>query len=338
MFMENPNKKQSYSFRIQPSLLEKIKNYAKATNQTVPEILNEMIEEKVDGLYLTNDYLEERIDTNSIIGLPPLVDIYNNGNYKEFGLFFENNNRVFYEIQRIPNNLDSWTDTDGYTSKKRGTDHEGISFVLAPELITKPEYLENPELLFCCLVPVYFRVSIKKKSIQVKNISFTNALEKIRNSPNIDLMDEFTNNTNLVKDIILGYHNTYKNAIENPDGTFKTKYYTYKDKNQLLLDTFRRLIIELNEATIKINVNVISHLDGATERQTQKAENNILLSDNPYLLNDEIDRLQNENETLQNRVNELESKFNKLNDLIEKSQDPEYRKQVWEDMKDSQKE
>ena len=103
----------------------------------------------------------------------------------------------------------------------------------------------------------------------------------------------------------------------------------------MLLDTFRRLIIELNEATIKINVNVISHLDGATERQTQKAENNILLSDNPYLLNDEIDRLQNENETLQNRVNELETKFNKLNDILE---NPEYRKLIWEDMKDSPKE
>ena len=108
MFMKNPHKKETYSFRIKPDLLENIKNYAKATHQTVPELLNNMIEDKIEGLHLTNDYLKEKIDTVSIIGLPPLVDIYNNGNYREFGLFFDNENRVLYEIQRIPNNLDIW--------------------------------------------------------------------------------------------------------------------------------------------------------------------------------------------------------------------------------------
>ena len=108
MFIENPNKKETYSFRVKPDLLKNIKLYAKATNQTVPEILNELIEETVDGLHLTNDYLENDIATNSIIGLPPLEDIYDNGRYKEFGLFFETENRVFYEIQKVPNNLDIW--------------------------------------------------------------------------------------------------------------------------------------------------------------------------------------------------------------------------------------
>lgn len=108
MFIENPNKKETYSFRVKLDLLKNIKLYAKATNQTVPEILNELIEETVDGLHLTNDYLENDIATNSIIGLPPLEDIYDNGRYKEFGLFFETENRVFYEIQKVPNNLDIW--------------------------------------------------------------------------------------------------------------------------------------------------------------------------------------------------------------------------------------
>lgn len=219
MFIENPNKKESYSFRVKPELLEKIKQYAKATNQTVPEILNDMIEDKVDGLHLTNDYLENKLSFNGVIGLPPLTEIYDNGNYKEFNLFGEKGNRVLYEIQQVPNNLDIWTDKDGFKSNKRGTDHEGLSFILAPELITKPEYLETPDLLLCCLIPVYFTVSInqiRKSTVLVQNISFDKALSKINQAPNIELLDDFTRFTNMVKDLILSYHNKFKNAIENP--------------------------------------------------------------------------------------------------------------------------
>ena len=296
MFIENPNKKESYSFRVKPDLLEKIKNYAKATNQTVPEILNDLIEETVDGLHLTNDYLTSTMDSTNIIGLPPLEDIYNNGNYKEFGLFFENNNRVLYEFQKLPNNLDIWTDKEGYTSNKRGVDHEGISFVLAPELITQPEYLETPEVLLCCLVPVYFKISLKKKTVQVKNISLTSALDKIRASPNMELLDEFTTNTELVKYIIQSYSNRFKNATRNPDGTYFSEGFVYSDKNQLLLDIFNKMIIELNEATIKINVNVLSHKNKAIERNTTKEEllNTTLASGDPVLLWNEIDELKDE--------------------------------------------
>lgn len=313
MFVKNPQQKESYSFRVKPDLLEKIKHYAKATNQTVPKILNNMIEEKVDGLYLTNDYLEETIDSVSIIGLPPLEDMYNNGKYKEFGLFFENKNRVLYEIQKVPNNLDIWTDKEGYTSNKRGVDHEGLSFVLAPELITKPEYLETPELLLCCLVPIYFKISISKRSIQVKNISFNEALDKIRQTPNMELLDEFTKNTQLVTYLINSYYNKYKTATKNPDGTYTAGGFTYSDKNQLLLDIYSKLIIELNEATININVNVINHIDKANERQNEKLERGTSFV---YYSKTEFEKLQEENEALQSKVNELENKFNNLNKLI----------------------
>ena len=323
MYIKNPNKKESYSFRIKPELLESIKQYAKATNQTVPEILNDLIEETVDGLHLTNDYLKSTMNSTNIIGLPPLMDMYNNGNYKEFGLFFDNKNRVLYEFKRLPNNLDSWTEKQGYTSNKRGLDHEGISFVLAPELITKPEYLRTLELVFCCLVPIYFKISIKKKSVQVKNLSFTNALEKIKASPNIELLDEFTQYTNEVKEIIYKYHNVYtKKGFTTPD---------YEN------GIFIRLVNDLKVLSKEINTNIVSHLDGTIERQSKKAENNILLTDNPYILNDEIDRLQNENKTLQNRVNELETKFNKLLEISEKIDNLEERAKIWEELKNDDK-
>ena len=303
MFMKNPHKKETYSFRIKPDLLENIKNYAKATHQTVPELLNNMIEDKIEGLHLTNDYLKEKMGTVSIIGLPPLVDIYNNGNYREFGLFFDNENRVLYEIQRIPNNLDIWDNNKGYTSNKRGTDHEGISFVLAPELITLPEYIKTPELVFCCLIPIYFKVSIKKQSIQVKNISFTNALDKIKNSSSIELMDEFTQYTSQVKEIVNRYSKLANIGYPTPDK--KTKAYI-------------NLINELKELSKTINKNIIPQLDGAKERQHNKLKNNTVLSDNPYLLLDEIDKLKEENQQLREENKEINQTVKELqSELVE---------------------
>lgn len=324
MFIENPNKKESYSFRVKPELLENIKNYAKATQQTVPELLNDMIEEKTKGLHLTNDYLENPLSFNGVIGLPPLIEIYNNGYYKEFNLFTIENNRALYEIQRVPNNLDIWTDKEGYKSDKRGITHEGISFILAPELLTNPEYLENLELLFCCFIPIYFKTNIKsinKSTIAVNNISFDNAFKKINKAPNIELLDKFTRITNTLRDIIIAYSNRFKNAIQNPDGTYSTEHFTYSDKNQLLNDLFNQLKTELSEYSNKVNVDFLNHNDGVIERDST-IKNNILMSDNKFLLA-EIDKLKaelnksnKENEELKETINNIEETQKRLEDLV----------------------
>ena len=336
MFIENPNKKESYSFRVKPELLENIKNYAKATQQTVPELLNDMIEEKTKGLHLTNDYLENPLSFNGVIGLPPLIEIYNNGYYKEFNLFTIENNRALYEIQRVPNNLDIWTDKEGYKSDKRGITHEGISFILAPELLTNPEYLENPELLFCCFIPIYFKTNIKsinKSTIAVNNISFDNAFKKINKAPNIELLDKFTRITNTLRDIIIAYSNRFKNAIQNPDGTYSTEHFTYSDKNQLLNDLFNQLKTELSEYSNKVNVDFLNHNDGVIERDST-IKNNILMSDNKFLLA-EIDKLKaelnksnKENEELKETINNIEETQKRLEDLVLDGIDKDRLKQL----------
>lgn len=343
MFIENPNKKESYSFRVKPDLLEKIKNYANATGQTVPEILNDMIEEKVEGLHLTNDYLENKLNFNGVISLPPLTEIYDNGKYKEFNLFTERSNKVLYEIQRVPNNLDIWTDKEGYKSDQRGVDHEGLSFILAPELITKPEYLETPELLLCCLVPVYFRVNIKqirKSTIAVTNISFDKAFTMINKTNNIELLDDFTRFTSMVKDIIMAYHNRFKNATENPDGTYYAGGFTYNDKTQLLLDLFSRLIIELNEYSINVNTNVLSHYDRAMERATTPEEelknidvgqynqfDTITLLGRVEDLKKENDELKTENKEIKSNLDNLEKQFNDFKRAFIEIDKKEYTKE-----------
>lgn len=320
MYIKNPNKKESYSFRINPELLQKIKDYAKATDQTVPEILNDMIEDKVKDLHLTNDYLENKLSFNGVISLPPLNEIYDNGNYKEFNLFTERSNKVLYEIQRVPNNLDIWTDNEGYKSDKRGVNHEGLSFVLAPELINNPEYLQTPELLFCCLIPIYFKVNInqiRKSTISVTNVSFDKAFKMINHTKNFELLDDFTRFTNMVKDLIVNYSNRFKNAKENPDGTFYCNGYTYSDKHQLLLDLYSKLVIELSEYSINVNVNVLSHYDGTIKRLgTDKDNDNILVSDNPYLLLEELKEKDETIKGLREELDEVKQNQKELKEMI----------------------
>lgn len=320
MYIKNPNKKESYSFRINPELLQKIKDYAKATDQTVPEILNDMIEDKVKDLHLTNDYLENKLSFNGVISLPPLNEIYDNGNYKEFNLFTERNNKVLYEIQRVPNNLDIWTDNEGYKSDKRGVNHEGLSFVLAPELINNPEYLQTPELLFCCLIPIYFKVNInqiRKSTISVTNVSFDKAFKMINHTKNLELLDDYTRFTNMVKDLIVTYSNRFKNAKENPDGTFYCNGYTYSDKHQLLLDLYSKLVIELSEYSINVNVNVLSHYDGTIKRLgTDKDNDNILVSDNPYLLLEELKEKDETIKGLREELDEVKQNQKELKEMI----------------------
>lgn len=321
MFIENPNKKEAYSFRVKPELLDNIKNYAKATNQTVPELLNDMIEEKTKGLHLTNDYLKDTLSFNGVIGLPTLTEIYDNGKYKEFNLFSNDNKKVLYEIQKIPNNLDIWTDSEGYKSDKRGVNHEGISFILAPELITEPDYLENPDLLFCCLIPIYFKVSynsIRQSTIAVTNISWDNAFKKINKAPNIELLDDFTRFTNVVKDLITRYINRLKNATEYPDGTYYTGGFTYSDRNQLLNDIYSKLIIELSEYSINVNVNVLSHFDGSIKRDNS-IQKDILMSDNEFLLHSEIDKLKAELDKSNKEKEELKESLSKENEELKET-------------------
>ena len=303
MFIENPHKKETYSFRVKPELLKNIKLYAKATEQTVPEILNNLIEEKTKGLHLTNDYLENSTFSGIEISLPPLMEMYNNGTYyKEYDLT-SSNSEVVYQIKKVPNNLDKWTNK-GYKSNKLGVDHEGISFLLAPELIITPDYLENSDLLKCCLIPIYFQIEIRPniKTIKVKNIGLRNCFLKIKQASNIELLNKYNNIVGEVKDIIYKYYNiTINGDYPTPDHKIRT---------------YNNLIRDLEELSKTINIDFTSQLDEAIKKQTQKLENNILLTDNPYILNNEIDNLKIELEKNNKEKEELKENIVKMEATI----------------------
>lgn len=322
MFIENPNKKTTYSFRVKPDLLEDIKLYAKATKTTVPELLNNMIDEKVEDLHLTNDYLDSKLDFNRVLSLPSLTEMYNDGNYKEYNLFNCNAGGSLYEIEKLPNNLDIWTDDKGYTSNKRGVDHEGLSFVLAPELITKSEYLENPDLLLCCLVPIYFKVSInsiRASTVAVKNISLENALKMINQAPDIGLLDKFTNFTFMVKEECKRFKIILDSARENPDGSYYAGGTGYAHKQLLLMDLWAKLILHLEEYSKEINTDIVKHEDKVIERETER-ENNT----EKYTMSELIEKLEEANEfnfELNEKdkvIEELQTELDEVKDKQEK--------------------
>ena len=311
MLLKNPNKnnKVSYSFRISPELLEKIKQYAKATNQTVPEILNNMIENKIKNLQLTNDYLNIPLSFNGVFQLPNLIDLYNDGNYKEFSLFSNdyNNNFRLYKIKQVPNNLDIWTDTEGYKSNKRGVTHEGLSFLLATDLITSPEYLENPDLLLCCLVPIYFKVvfnSFRNSTVEIRNISFKNAFKKISQTENINLLNDFINFIADIEAIICRYCIILKNAQKNQD-KYIVAGITFDNKTNLSYYLLDRLINELEEYSQKININILNYYNEISNDENKTVKANLTLWE-------EIENTKKEIDKKNKVITELEAELKEL--------------------------
>ena len=314
MFIENPHKKTTYSFRIKPDLLEDIKAYAKATNTTVPELLNTMIEEKVEDLHLTNDYLDINLDCR-FISLPSLTEMYNNGEYKEFDLFNEVNSSVIYEIQKVPNNLDVWGYDKGYRSIRVGTKHEGISFVLAPELITKPEYLENPDLLLCCLIPIHV-ILAGDNSITLRNRSLKEAFQEIEVSENSKLLSDFKELIKMVETAIRVFTSDLKEAKRNPDGTYNTGGATNSFKQTFLKDSQYKLISELELYCEGINTDIVKYVVNLDENGIDGEPNEPLLDTS--LFTEEITKTREEIKEKDKVIEELQAELDEVKEKQEK--------------------
>lgn len=302
MYIENPNKKVSYSFRIKPETLEDLKIYAKATNNTVPEILNQLITDKLDGVTLTNDYLNHFKDQT--ITVPDLQQIYDNTNTVETLEVMDLQNPFIkgtvFKVKRIPNNLDIWDKTDnllnqhGYTSYNYpNTIHEGIEFVLAPELL-KPKHITNDtvqdQLLLenSILLPIWFRVNFNN-TVTIELITFREAIEKVRQANNFTLMDKLSHFKVQTDQVINEVLN------ETPDS-----------------QVYNMLLQELSKLTRVINTgNIIVKTT---------PEGKIQFDDTPvqFFTDNSVTELKEENQALTKRINELENRLDSILKQIEK--------------------
>ena len=344
MFIENPHKKESYSFRVKPDLLENIKLYAKATNQTVPEILNDMIEDKVNGLLLTNDYLPTQEYGNIVISIPTLEELHT----ENLDLVKTKNSSNILQVNQIPNNLDEWTETDGYKSNQRNTKHEGIEFLLLPNLILQAGYhiVDIDGMLNYCLIPVYFRVTNDNKVI-VSNLHMDTALGLIRQSKNIELLELAQSYEIMVKETINKYTETVHNAVYNEqDLKYYSKGFQYSDYEELLKDQWSKLLVDLDEnIKPKINTGVITYLDGTIRELEEDTDSTKLVSDNNFILYEEISKLREENEKLKaeneainNTVLEVQKELTDIDNYLQSlKEDINEKERLWDNLKTEDK-
>ena len=312
MYIKNPNKKVSYSFRINPKTLEDLKLYAQATNNSVPEILNQLITDKLDGVTLTNDYLNHYKDQR--ITIPDLNEIYDNTNTVETLETMDLQNPFLkgtvFKVGRIPNNLDIWDTTDnlvnqhGYTSYDYpNTLHEGIEFVLAPELLKvkhiTSDTVETQLLLEnTILLPIWFKVNYNN-TLTIEHITFREAIEKVRQANNFTLMDKLSHFKVHTDEVINQVLN------ETPENQQYNK----------LLQELSKLTRVINTGNILVNVTPEGTME-KTKPEGFKTLNNII----------------DENKALKEEVKDLQAKLDKLVNISEKIDDLEERVKNWEEL------
>ena len=315
MYIKNPNKKVSYSFRIKPETLEDLKLYAKATNSTVPEIINQLITDKLDGVTLTNDYLNHY--KNQLITIPDLQDIYDNTNTVEtlevMDLQNPFLNGTVFKVERIPNNLDVWDTTDnllnqhGYTSYNYPvTLHEGIEFVLAPELL-KPKHITSDKsktmllLNNTLLLPIWFKVHYNN-TLSIELITYTEAINKVKATNNFTLMEKLSEFKILANEII---SKVIKDTPEN--------------------EIYSKLLQELSKLTKVINTGNI-FVNATPEGKVHFVPDNKPVE---FTTDDQVTKLMEENKALKDRVTYLENEFNLI---FEKIEELEKNPPSWEEV------
>ena len=304
MYLKNPNTKVSYSFRINPELLEILKEYATATNQTLPETLNYLLSKSIDGIITTNTYLKQY--DGILINIPfmynevryePLVDstreleVFHRGttNYLDF-----NTEGLTYEVKLIPNNLDTWFDDKGYYSNN-GLRHEGVSLLIVPELILNPDLNLSVTAITNCLKFIYFQIDTKD-NIEVRNISYKDCFRRLKKAGNNDLLHKFYSIDKNIYNYSLLFSKEFDKDPEPNIDNYRVKIYEdlleyarkYNDGNILSLEELPE--IELNNENTE---NSTGNLNGNKEIQ-----------------------LEEENQKLQERVQALENQLMDINKLL----------------------
>ena len=314
MYIKNPNKKVSYSFRIKPETLEDLKLYAKATNNTVPEIINQLITDKLDGVTLTNDYLNHF--KSQKITIPDLKEIYDNTNtvetLEELDLQNPFIKGTVFKVKRVPNNLDIWDTTDnllnqhGYTSYNYPkTIHEGIEFVLAPELL-KPKHITSDrvetQLLLenSILLPIWFRVN-HNNTLTIELITFREAIEKVRQANNFTLMDSLSHFKVLTDQVI------NEVIYETPEKQVYNK----------LLQELSKLTRVINTGNIIVNVTPEGKIqfDDTPVQFFTEDPNNKLREEN-QALQDKANKLETQVKEMETQVRDLENQIKQINDYV----------------------
>ena len=193
-YLDDPFKKVSYSFRVEERLLEDIKSYSNATGRKLPETFNYLLKKSLEGVNVNNTYLKnyegviinitfmeyqkhytygvDNVLTDTWYTLTIGATDYTNFNFEG----------LLYEVEKIPNNLDKWINGAGYISNN-GYLHEGICFVIVPELILHDKVCLTQESITNCLKFIYFGLK-KDNTLEIRSISYKDCFRRLKEAGN----------------------------------------------------------------------------------------------------------------------------------------------------------
>lgn len=310
MYLKDPTKRVQYTFRIKEDLMEDLKVYAKAKDVKLPRLLNDILEEYLDGMNMSNTWSDEPL--GAIITIPNEIPIKEHSD-----VLIPRIDGLQYEVKAMPYNLDKWNDKYGFIANTKGMKHKGVEPILIPGLIKDIELKKDKataQTIAKCLFGLYFALH-DNDNLHVKIISHNNATAQLQ-FVNPELAKVYAQYRKMLYDII-------------NDHLARLNDVNHDHIKQQLLEQLEELALTINTGNV---VPIIA----------PPGSDNTLQSDNPYLNGSkEIVIIDNTTkspiyEDMQNRIDELERENAEYKANLEKLwgelNDINAKQDTWEDI------
>ena len=258
-----------------------------------------------------------------------------------------------YEVKQIPNNLDIWINEkpiinigetqsknylgQGYYSKHYpNLIHEGISIVIAPELVLSEGFNICQTGIINTLKFIYFAIDLDS-NITVSNISYKESFRKLKESGNEETIYKFNSIYNTIYKFGCEFMEMYEEEtepeLESDDIFFKDLLYSnlvkfankYNDGNITSIEdkTKAQDISDLNLTTLQLIEEVKEntsndYLKLIDELKKDLEDKDTLISVQEGVINDYKEKLENTREEVNNLVNTFEDINRRLEELESK--------------------
>ena len=304
--------KKPYSFRCDETLLEDMNTYAELEGITVPQLISGVMADFINKKTLTNTYLTEY-----------------EGRYISIRSNADDNVEFEYDLRYIFNNMDEWSSLHGYVSKKgigHGIIHEGIDFLIIPETLHTGKLSESDKVglnidyslnlnnIPKCIYCIYLTVDAGG-NVEYDIISWIDAINKLKAVGRYDLISY----GNAIKKKLESLYNDYIRDAGMYDVELMWEV-VYGRVLKIAKDYNTGAIIPASSSIDNIEyAPVVEHLPDSYQLMKE---------------NDELKKQLSKVDEVMEIFDQMEAVAERLDELERKRNDPEYREEVWQEIKD----
>jgi len=293
MYLKDPIKRVQYTFRIKEDLMEDLKVYAKAKDIKLPRLINDILEEHIKDMNLSNTWSNDPLDLfitipknypKNVVNLPKATT--------------SNVDGWQYEVKAMPTNLDVWNDQHGFISKQKDIKHEGVEPLLIPNYIedlTLKKDDATSQAIGNCLIGLYF-IEYEDGKHRVDLIQFNDIINKLC----------------LINNEVAKYYKHYRalfNRLVN-DNLANLNDANHDHIKQQLLDQLEDLALTINTGNV-----VAVEINQDMEQQSPKYDPSLPMYDLPKLLR-EINQLKKENEQYKEDMEKLTQQHDEVMEAL----------------------